>query len=1517
MESLSIGKYRKTKAYGLVGCLSFMMFGSMLAISSIPGVGLETVHASVVNGGSDIKDADVSSPDNSGVAMTYTTYESGTSGKQTASGSGVFVAPNVMVTVAHNYLDKNKETNEGFVRGGDSAQSYVVTNSNTEKVNKNPQTGESQLVNKGDIHYYNDKELGYSYTNDLAVTILDKPIEAMTDGKDNARNIGTAEKGDDIRLVGYPNDFSSKNISDTNSERLKDGKLYEVRGTLSELNTTTGEGMYHMSALGGFSGGPIFNDKGDVVGIHQHGTNLDAIPENQQHGGGLFFTDKHKAWIKEMVDKYAIKGWYVDGDKKYYYDENHQSLKNVDKEIDGANYHFDEKGHAKLLSGIEKGQLVLKAFDKKGEKLFERVISKGNVGEAASYNFKSDKENQTFFSKNSNATVVSIDGETINKKFNESWSKFYESKYKLGDTVIKAVIDGASDFNRIVTGKVDTSYSGVKPLVVDDKVKAVPNGEKNFNATVSLTSEAGLGSGTLINDDTIVTVAHNFVHLNTKTNPISIVNNVNKSGDIYLATLPNGKQVRFSNDDVHFWNREGFVNGFKNDLAVIKLRHKFENEGGTKLHDTVQNVSSGDTVHVFGFPKGKLNPILNGKVETVENYGANIRGVAYQGSAPGMSGGGLYNAQGELIGVHQNGVEGLRSGGITFSKEQLDWINSIVRGENVQPVYLKDEHREDDKDKKPEKPVDKVSIEVIEPVVEYEGDTTKDRGYEKRIEGEKGSKTTITTYKWNNKTNSYEEKVLDPVIKPAGKTIVTVGTKAVTKTEVIPKGSRYEADKTLPFKYKKLAVTGHDGSIITTITYTVNPQTGVVSSNETKKGIDAKIDDVIKVGNTLFEDEFVPKESFYYASDKLDFGKIELEAEGRDGSRLVEYVYEVSPLDGTLSNPVIHRNEDEVGLMLSSSYVVGNKKVFKTDIPIVTRYVGVDTMDFGTNLNISDGKIGVHITTTTYTVNPKTGKLSNHVAIETDEPMIPKVVHIGTKSKVVTKVDDKGRKVTEKTTYTVDPNTGKVTSSTTTSYGDKAPTFEKKVVLSPKRYEKDSSREKGSENIVVKGKDGEDQIITTYVVDPKTGNVTPSVGKPVRTVNSTETVIKVAAKDKVEIKEIPSPKRYEADVNKDYGSQNDEIKGKVGSDVTTTVYTVNQSDGTVAEKSTTKHTDPTPTIVKIGTKPKVVTKVDDKGRKVIETTTYTVDSNTGKVTSSTTASYGDKASTVEKKVVPSPKRYEKDPTREKGSENIVVKGKDGEDQITTTYVVDLKTGNVTPSVVKPVRIINPTETLIKVAAKDKVETIRKNGDIIERTTRYTVNPDNGEISEETIDKLISSNGNGIKPPVVENNDFNGGVNGDLDGNSLLDEKPEYTGVIAGNGLDDNGNIIEPPVLKIPEFNGGVNGDLDEKPKFDSPKIKQPYLGTGWNDFGPKKDNSQFVSIIDEKLFDVDKEKPLDNFERNSTDFDKYSNKVSSNRFKSQLPNTSGNHNIAINILGALTLVSVLGVAVIKREKEED
>ena len=113
------------------------------------------------------------------------------------------------------------------------------------------------------------------------------------------------------------------------------------------------------------------------------------------------------------------------------------------------------------------------------------------------------------------------------------------------------------------------------------------------------------------------------------------------------------------------------------------------------------------------------------------------------------------------------------------------------------------------------------------------------------------------------------------------------------------------------------------------------------------------------------------------------------------------------------------------------------------------------------------------------------------------------------------------------------------------------------------------------------------------------------------------------------------------------------------------------------------------TIVKVGAKTKVERSKDDQGREVINTTTYEVDSKTGKVTPTTVTTYGTrKEATVEKKVVPSPVVYEKDDTKEKGTEAITVKGEDGEDTITTTYKVNPTTGEITPSVGKPVRTKN-------------------------------------------------------------------------------------------------------------------------------------------------------------------------------------------------------------------------------------
>ena len=966
-----------------------------------------------------------------------------------------------------------------------------------------------------------------------------------------------------------------------------------------------------------------------------------------------------------------------------------------------------------------------------------------------------------------------------------------------------------------------------------------------------------------------------------------------------------------------------------------------------------------------------------------------------------------------------------------------------------------------------------------------------------------------------NQAKWYASLDLDKWEEDAGKTETNTLKEAVNK--VVKKAAK---DKVV---YSKK---GND-VIKTTTVYTVNPDTGALTEKTTEE--------VFKQNGAKDTVATTPiKSPVRYEKDSTrERGQQNIETKGVEGVSSVTTTYAVNPQTGattpTVGQPVVTKQPTETVIKVAAKDKVVNK-----EIPSPVKYEADASKDYGTPNAETKGKPGQETTTTVYTVDPKTGNVTDKSTTTRTEPT-GTVIKVGTKPKVVTRTDDQGRKVTDTTTYTVDPTTGKVTPTTKTTYGDKANTVEKKVVPSPVRYEKDATREKGQPNITNKGKDGEDQITTTYKVDPTSGKVTQNVGQPVRTVQPTETVVKVAAKDKVDTKTTPSPVRYEKDDTREKGQPKITNKGKDGSVVTTTTYNVDPKTGNVTEtvgKPVT--TNPTETVVKVAAKDKVEV-VPRDGKKFKVTTTYNVDPKTGEITSKTSEvelpketdaddvdanrKLPDKVETIKPEVV-----YEKDATRDKGSENITIQGKDGQkvtpvtkekdpqtgklveklgepkitpatntivkvaakDKVetkeipskvryvgdeskdngsepvrkegkkgkevtTTTYAVSPKTGEITESkkterteeptetvvtigtkpkvepfmkdgkpyervttytvnpetgevtlkvterevpanskvesikpevvyekdatrekgaekitvagkdgkkvtpvtmvkdpvtgkdveklgepvitpatntVVKvaakdkvetkeipakvryvgdetkdkgsePVRTegkngkevtttvytVNsktgeiteqtstkrteePTETVVKVGAKSKVETIRKNGDTIERTTKYKVNPETGEITEEVIDKLIASNGNGIKPPVVENNDFNGGVNGDADGSALINEKPEF--------------------------------DLSKLPKAD--------LGTGLNDFGPKKDTKkddlQFIPVNDSG-------------NNNSDNGFKRSEKPVSEKPASQLPNTAGGNNMAINALGALTLTSVLGLATTKRKKEEN
>ena len=1284
------GFFRKTKKYGLVGCISFcgiLVYG----LTDNNQIVNKQAHAAVVKGGADIVDADVHNKETSGVAMTYTSFDSNGS-KQVASGSGVFVAPNVMVTVAHNYLDKDKASGSGYVRGGNSAQSYVVMNSDTEKRNNTPATGTSDIIPKGNIYYYNQKEFAKSYENDLAAVVTERPVEAMTNGEDKPREIGVANQGDNITLVGYPNDFSSKRLSEATKARLKDGKMYKISGTLSSLNTTTGDGTYNTSALGGFSGGPIFNDKGEVVGIHQHGTNTDAGTDAEQHGGGLFFTDKHRSWINKMIEEHGIKGWFVSGNDKYYYDDNHRALVSTEREIDGARYSFDGNGRGRLLSGTEKGKVVLRIKNEAGEKLVERVVAQGNVGSAVNYDFKQDKENKELFGKNPNATIVSIDGEKINKKFNENWSKDFVSKLSLGNTYIDAVIKG-ENFVRTQPGKVDTSGNVTLPKP-SDEVKNAPNGLRNFDATAIIVTPDGTGSGTLIEKDLLLTVAHNFLKFeNGKVTEKATGNNDKK----YYAALPNGKKVFFTDSDIHYWKKDDSVVGFTHDLALVKLKEVVDNVTPAAVKKDVSVVNSGDKVSVYGFPDGKLKPVIDTKVTDVVDRGSGLTGIGYTGTKPGASGGGLYNDKGEIIGVHQNGVVGQRSGGLVFSKEQLDWVKSYIDGKPKEPVYREEEN------------VDYGDFDEFE-LKDLKDDSKLKQWFSDRVK-KIGTEDKI---RLSVDGNRLFEKKIDTATKEDFeiKTGLYKIESIVEKEEKIPFSTKYVADEELNKGKKSVIKKGIDGIIKTT--YIKDKYGNLTLDKETKE---PAVDQVVKVGVKSVENTKEILSNTVYVADKEKARGLSNERiEGSNGYEKEVIKYTLNEKDGTISETVEKTEKKATDTIIK---VPAKDKVEVTEIPSPIRYEKDSTREKGQNNITIPGQKGTRKVTTTYEVNPKTGEVIEKVEKPEVKEATETVVKVAAKDKV---------EVTE--------------------------------IPSPIRYEKDSTRDVGQDNITVLGQKGTRKLTTTYEVNPKTGEVTEKVEKP-EVKEATETVVKVAAKDKVEVTEIPSPVRYEKDSMRDVGQDNITVLGQKGTRKVTTTYEVNPKTGEVTQRvGTPEVKEATETVVKVAAKDKV---------EVIE--------------------------------IPSPIRYEKDNTREKGQNNITIPGQKGTRKVSTTYEVNPKTGEVTQRVGTP-EVKEATETVVKVAAKDKIEVVRReNGKKVKVTTIYTVDIKTGnttqtEREEEIFSEVITSKSE-EKVPTIELKPYEGGVNPVE--SVVTEELKPYEG-----GVNPAESVV---TEELKPYEGGVNVEI--------------------------------------------------------------------------------------------------------------
>ena len=236
----------------------------------------------------------------------------------------------------------------------------------------------------------------------------------------------------------------------------------------------------------------------------------------------------------------------------------------------------------------------------------------------------------------------------------------------------------------------------------------------------------GVGSATFIAPNVLLTVAHNFIHNSTDNTTGEFRGD--KSKNEYEWVTPDGQKGTFTANDIHFYNQKDYPKGFIYDLAVIKLPQSLERKH-VNLVDNYSKVNVYDKLNVHGYPGGKYTHLKDTTVEMEQKYANNTYGVQYQGGNPGMSGGGIFNANGEVIGVHQNGAQN-RSGGLILSPTQLAWIRSIIAGNEITPTYDALERHKDEKkdDVTEEKDVNKkLELRNISSVELYSKDGNKYR----------------------------------------------------------------------------------------------------------------------------------------------------------------------------------------------------------------------------------------------------------------------------------------------------------------------------------------------------------------------------------------------------------------------------------------------------------------------------------------------------------------------------------------------------------------------------------------------------------------------------------------------------------------------------------------------------------------------------------------------------------------------------------------------------------------------
>ena len=182
-----------------------------------------------------------------------------------------------------------------------------------------------------------------------------------------------------------------------------------------------------------------------------------------------------------------------------------------------------------------------------------------------------------------------------------------------------------------------------------------------------------------------------------------------------------------------------------------------------------------------------------------------------------------------------------------------------------------------------------------------------------------------------------------------------------------------------------------------------------------------------KVNNVSKEQKVIEKTTVYKSDDTLDKGQTKT-IEGKNGLKEITTTYKITPITGEYldENPIVE--EKVVTEMIPTVITVGTKpKIEKTEIPLTVKYEKDYTREKGKpNLIIEKGESGSKTITTTYTVDPKTGEITEKVSSPLIRvPLRNKVIYVPAKDEIEI-IKEEGKTIERTTSYDVDSKTGKL-----------------------------------------------------------------------------------------------------------------------------------------------------------------------------------------------------------------------------------------------------------------------------------------------------------------------------------------------------------------------------------------------------------------------------------------------------------------------------------------------------------